>query len=115
MSQLISEEQLALPTTLKRSTKTTVTVMDGHTVVIGGLIQDVKNESTGQTPCLGDIPGLGWLFKSTSQTGTKNNLFIFVTPHIVTNPAEAKMISQEKRDEFDKVEEGVIKLYQERK
>ena len=115
LSQLLSEEQSTLPTTLKRSTKTAVTVMDGHTVVIGGLISDVKNESTGQTPCLGDIPGLGWLFKSTSQTGSKTNLFIFLTPHIVTNPAEAKMISQEKRDEFDKVEEGVIKLYKERK
>jgi general secretion pathway protein D len=115
LSQLLSDEQSTLPTTLKRSTKTTVTVMDGHTMVIGGLINDIKNESIGQTPCLGDIPGLGWLFKSTSQTGNKTNLFIFLTPHIVTNPAEAKMISQEKRDEFDKVEEGVIKLYQERK
>jgi general secretion pathway protein D len=115
LSQLISEEQVALPTTLKRSAKTTVTVMDGHTVVIGGLMQEVKNESTGQTPCLGDIPGLGWLFKSTSQTGSKTNLFIFLTPRIVTNPAEAKLISQEKQDEYDKVEEGVIKLFKDRK
>ncbi|HEX9078305.1 MAG TPA: type II secretion system secretin GspD, partial [Desulfuromonadaceae bacterium] len=54
--------------TTKRAAKTSVVVKDGSTVVIGGLIQDQENESVSKVPFLGDIPGLGWLFKTTSKT-----------------------------------------------
>ena len=63
-----AESVIGLPTTLKRVAKTTVTVKDGHTVVIGGLIDQALNESNSSVPCLGDIPGLGWLFRTTSRS-----------------------------------------------
>ncbi|MCJ7686061.1 MAG: type II secretion system secretin GspD, partial [Desulfobacteraceae bacterium] len=99
VAQVVEAESIiGLPTTLKRVAKTTVTVKDGHTVVIGGLIDQALNESTSSVPCLGDIPGLGWLFRTTSRGEDKTNLFIFITPHIIENPDEAKEIYEEKRD-----------------
>ena len=100
------------PTTLKRTTKTTVTIKDKNTIVIGGLIGDDITNTVYKTPCLGDIPGLGWLFKYKSESREKRNLFIFITPHIVENPTEAKEICDEKREHINKVEEGVIKTYE---
>ncbi len=112
VAQVVEAESIiGLPTTLKRVAKTTVTVKDGHTVVIGGLIDQALNESTSSVPCLGDIPGLGWLFRTTSRASDKTNLFIFVTPHIIENPDEAKKVYQEKRDYIEKLQEGGIKMY----
>lgn len=106
-----AESVIGLPTTLKRVAKTTVTVKDGHTVVIGGLIDQALNESTSSVPCLGDIPGLGWLFRTTSRAEDKTNLFIFITPHIIENPAEAKEVYEEKKDFIEKIQGGGIKMY----
>jgi general secretion pathway protein D len=104
-------QQADRPTTLKRTTKTTVTIKDKNTIVIGGLIGDDITNTIYKTPCLGDIPGLGWLFKYKSELREKRNLFIFITPRIVENPIEAKSIYEEKREHINKVEEGVIKTY----
>ena len=112
LAQVVEDEStVGLPTTLKRITKTTVNIKDGHTVVIGGLIDETLNQGTSQVPCLGGIPGFGWLFKSTSRGSDKTNLFIFVTPHIIENPAEAMAVYQEKKDEMKGIKEGVIKMY----
>jgi type II secretory pathway component GspD/PulD (secretin) len=51
-----------------------------------------------KVPLLGDIPGLGWLFKTKSQKITRVNLYIFLTPRIIRNPTEAKAVTKEKRD-----------------
>jgi general secretion pathway protein D len=112
VAQVVEQEEVGLPTTLTRKAKTTVTVKDGNTLVIGGLIDETLTGQTSSVPCLGNIPLLGWLFKSTSKSGDKKNLFIFLTPHIVENPAEAKKIYEEKREEIERVEEGVIKMYE---
>ncbi len=100
------------PTTLKRQTKTTVTVKDGQTVVIGGLIDETLETSTSSVPCLGSIPLLGWLFKATGDSTDKTNLYIFITPHIIENVEEAQEVFEEKRDDIKNVESGNIKLYQ---
>ncbi len=99
------------PTTLKRTAKTTVTIKDTNTIVIGGLIGDDITNTTYKTPCLGDIPLLGWLFKYKSETREKRNLFIFITPRIVENPTEAKTIYDGKKNHIKEVEEGVIKTF----
>ncbi|MDY6880463.1 MAG: type II secretion system secretin GspD [Thermodesulfobacteriota bacterium] len=111
LAQVVEQEVVGLPTTLKRVAKTTVVVRDGHTVVIGGLIDETLSENTSQVPCMGNIPGLGWLFKSVSRSADKTNLFIFLTPHIIEDQSEAKKIYQKKKEYIDKVEEGVIKMY----
>ncbi|MBW1943502.1 MAG: type II secretion system secretin GspD, partial [Deltaproteobacteria bacterium] len=111
VSEVVGTEGTGLPITLKRQAKTTVVIKDGHTVVIGGLIAEVMSKGDSQTPCLGNIPGLGWLFKSTATSGDKKNLYIFITPHIVENPEEAHEVFEDKRDDIEGIKEGVIKLY----
>ena len=105
------------PTTLKRSAKTTVIVKNGHTVVIGGMIGESIEEGTYQAPCLGSIPGLGWLFKSRYNSRNKTNLFIFLTPRIIETPRDAKAIYNQKKNLIEQLEikGGVIKLYKDKK
>jgi general secretion pathway protein D len=100
------------PTTFTRTIDTTVIVKDGNTVVIGGLIDDSSSESIYAVPCLGDIPMLGHLFKTTSRGGDKTNLFVFIKPRVVENPAEAKAILDSKKDQVDQIKEGKIKMYE---
>lgn len=106
----LTGEQTSTPTTLKRTAKTTVVIKDNETVVIGGLIDDTTSIDTQQVPCLGDIPLLGWLFKTRGSGREKSNLFIFITPHIVRNQAEAAAIYKKKLDDIGNIEEGVIKM-----
>jgi general secretion pathway protein D len=89
--------------TLDRSAKTTVVVGDSDTVVIGGLIRDKIQESVSKIPILGDIPVLGWLFKSKTTQIDKTNLVVFMTPHIVRQYEKVRAILDKKlreRDDF---------------
>ncbi len=99
------------PTTLKRTIDTTVIVKDKNTVVIGGLIDDSFSNIEYMVPCLGNIPVLGWAFKSMSKSNDKTNLFIFLTPHVIKNPVEADTVYKKKKDQIDKIKEGSIKMY----
>jgi type IV pilus assembly protein PilQ len=62
---------------------TTVFMGDGQTVVLGGILETERRESEKKVPWLGDIPGLGYLFKTTSKVNNKDELLIFITPKIV--------------------------------
>ena len=99
----IKNEGVALatntPTTFKRTAQTTVIIQDNNTLVIGGIIGDDVSDNLYKVPLLGDIPGLGWLFKTQSQTVDRVNLYIFLTPRIIRNPAEALAVTKQKRDD----------------
>jgi type II secretory pathway component GspD/PulD (secretin) len=81
-------EDLAVQILTKREATTTVTVRDGQTIVLGGLISDIYEEREWKVPLLGDIPLIGWLFKSIQRDNTKIELLIVLTPHVITSPAE---------------------------
>jgi general secretion pathway protein D len=74
------------PTWTKRSTKTTVLVKSGDTVIISGIIQDSFTRNVSKVPLLGDIPLLGALFRYTSEEKKKTNLLIMLTPHVIQEP-----------------------------
>ncbi|MFT6691170.1 MAG: type IV pilus assembly protein PilQ, partial [Colwellia sp.] len=63
---------------------TQVLVNNGETIVLGGIYQQAIISTISKVPVLGDIPYLGWLFRSSSQLNEKKELLIFVTPRIVT-------------------------------
>ena len=84
------------PTTFKRTATTTVILNDNDTVVIGGIIGQDATAKEWKIPLLGDIPLLGWLFKTRSTTDRKTNMFIFITPRIVRNPADAISVTLKK-------------------
>jgi general secretion pathway protein D len=83
-----------------RRVENTVVVRDGETVVIGGLLQDNVNRTVTKAPWFGDIPILGWAFKSTSDDLRKTNLIVFLTPHIVRTPLDLEDDSIQHREEF---------------
>ncbi len=80
-----------------RAAQTRVAIRDGQTIVIGGLMQDQKTSVVKKVPFLGDIPGLGALFRSTSVQKTKRELLIFLTPHVASRP---EYLSSMSRDEM---------------
>jgi general secretion pathway protein D len=110
VTKLTSAATSTTPTTLKRTAKTTVVVKDNETVVIGGLVGDSTENDTYKVPLLGDIPILGWLFKTHSTSREKTNLYVFLTPHIVRTQKDAAGLYQEKRETMGEVVEGIIKL-----
>jgi general secretion pathway protein D len=69
-------------------------------VVIGGLIQDQEQDIISKVPFLGDIPGLGWLFKTSSKQRTKTNLLILLTPTIVKSADDLNTVSEAERAKF---------------
>jgi type II secretory pathway component GspD/PulD (secretin) len=68
-----------------RQAQTTVLIRDGETIVIGGLISDHNEVDDSRVPILGDIPILGFLFRSKHVTRTRTELLIFVTPKILAD------------------------------
>ena len=98
------------PVTLKRTVDTTVIVRDSQTIVIGGLIDDTTTINETKVPLLGDLPVLGWMFKDRSETKTKTNLYIFLTPRVIKNPAEAESVLQEKKGNMNEVRRGSFKM-----
>jgi general secretion pathway protein D len=81
------------PNILKRSANTVVVTPDGQPVVIGGLIANDKSSSDSKIPILGDIPLLGQLFRFSAKSNQKNELLIFLTPHIVQMPSQLAALS----------------------
>ncbi|WP_300175570.1 type II secretion system secretin GspD [uncultured Aliivibrio sp.] len=80
----------------KRQLNTSVMVEDGKMLVLGGLIDERAMESESKVPFLGDIPILGYLFKSTSTQVEKKNLMIFIKPTIIRDGMTADGITQRK-------------------
>ncbi len=82
------------PTIAKREVTTTLTVPDGDTIVISGLMREDTVQNDRKIPFLGSIPLLGWLFHTKEDAVEKTNLLIFVTPHVATNAASALALTE---------------------
>lgn len=105
------DPNLVGPTISKRSAKSSIVAKNGQTVVIGGLIKDDRIINETKVPILGDIPIVKWLFRYQSQTTSKTNLLIFLTPHIIKEQKDIEEISRSKEkamEEFLK-REGIPK------
>lgn len=113
--QVLGDDIAVGPTTRKRSATTTIMAKNGETVAMGGLIQEDSLFIRSKIPFLGDIPGLGWLFKSDSSQQSKLNLLLFLTPTIVkessqmnrlveTNKSQSDLLKKEQLPEKDKPE-----------
>ncbi|MBY0414672.1 MAG: type II secretion system secretin GspD [Bdellovibrionales bacterium] len=75
--------------TVIRNINTTVIVRDKDTIAMGGLMRDKETNTISKVPLLGDIPVLGWLFKSTKKEIDKVNLLFFMTPKILASYEKA--------------------------
>ncbi|MBN1491028.1 MAG: hypothetical protein JXA69_14030, partial [Phycisphaerae bacterium] len=88
-----------LPIFNMRSADTWVTVRDGQTIVIGGLITTTEQEGENKVPVIGDIPWLGPLFRANRTETRKTELLIVLTPKVIRSEEEAHAISVQTRDE----------------
>jgi Flp pilus assembly secretin CpaC len=79
-------EQFNAPITNTRSAMSRVAIENGKTIVIGGLMEDRKDQQIRKVPVLGDIPYLGNVFRRVERTKTKTELLIFLTPHVASGP-----------------------------
>ena len=79
--------------TNKRSIESNVLVDDGSIIVLGGLLSDEYAGAASQVPLFGDIPVLGWLFKSESRQRTKKNLMVFLRPVVMRDAAASDALS----------------------
>ena len=100
ISEVESTDDQLGPTTRNRQVENTVYVRDGEAVMLGGIISEVQGVAESKVPFLGDIPILGWLFKTTSDTVRKVNLLIILTPRIVRDPEDLKQLTVERRERF---------------
>ncbi len=82
----------------ERSADTTVTVKDGQTVILGGLITETVEDTVVKAPFLGDLPGIGWMFRSTTQVSNKTELLIVLTVSVIRNEEDLQRLSEEERD-----------------
>lgn len=78
------------PTIRKRSIETKLSMRDGATVMLGGLISETATDSDSGVPGLKDIPGLGHLFKKSGKTRARTELVILITPYIINDSNEAE-------------------------
>ncbi len=78
----------------KREIQTTVTVDDGQIVALGGLLDDNERRTIEKIPLLGDIPGLGQLFRSRAKSREKTNLMVFIRPTILRNAEDARKLAE---------------------
>lgn len=104
ITRFVSEAEVGAVTTTKRSTKTTVIVDDGQTIVLGGLIQDTSNDAETRVPFLSNLPLLGGLFRQTGVRSNKTNLLIFLTPHIISSHDDVDRVTTHKQQQAHRPE-----------
>jgi len=83
VSSVITENRIEMPVFSKRSVNTSLTIYDGYTVAVGGLMREDVQTVEDKVPILGDIPFIGRLFQSEGENRIKSNLIIFVTAQII--------------------------------
>jgi general secretion pathway protein D len=91
------------PTFQKSSVETTLSVKDGETVAIAGLIRDSKGLTRSGVPLLSDIPILGYLFGTTKRTANRTELIILITPHVIRTPEKFEEMTQDLKDSLRNV------------
>ncbi len=96
MNEVKSIDPLVGPTTTKKKIKTVIVLRDQQTAVLGGLITEKSKQNVTKVPLLGDIPILGYLFKTTKTIKEKSNLLIFLTPYIIRDQDDLRRIFRRK-------------------
>jgi general secretion pathway protein D len=94
-----------------REATTSATVLNGETIVLGGIIEHGLNTTENKIPLLGDLPLLGPLFRSTSHEKTQTELLVFLTPHIVHNNEDAQKLREEATHELSRGSQNDLKKH----
>ncbi len=94
----------APPDKTTREVETPVTLPDGHTAILGGLVDNSSRDNLSKVPWLGDLPLIGWLFRSSRDETNERYLYIFITPHIIdTDFALLDEISEARKRDMERL------------
>jgi general secretion pathway protein D len=102
VSDAITTETSGLdaPTIQQRTIESTVAIQNGQSVILGGLIRDKQEDSKSGVPILSHLPVVGNLFSQTSNSDRRTELLVVLTPHVISNPIEAREITDEFREKL---------------
>ena len=89
------------PSFSQRRVKTTITVQDGQTIVLAGMMQDKATRSRDKVPLVGDIPLVGNIFKNKTDTINRTELLIAITPHVIKDNRQINAVTSEFRDSLN--------------
>lgn len=95
-----TSSKLNSPTISQRRLTSSVAALDGQTIGLGGLIRDVRSDSSAGVPVLKDIPVVGYLFGGRTNSGVRTELIVLLTPHVIRSQADAEAATQELRDKL---------------
>ncbi|KPX82381.1 proteinral secretion pathway protein D [Pseudomonas amygdali pv. mellea] len=90
-----------------RSVATQVAAQSGQTVLLGGLIKQDNAETVNAVPYLGRIPGLRWLFGSTSKSKGRTELIVLITPRVITSSSQARQVTDDYRQQMQLIKPEV--------
>lgn len=95
-----TSSQIDAPTIQQRQLNSTVSIRDGQTVVLGGLIRDQSSNRETGVPLLKDIPGLGKLFSATGDVSKRTELVVLITPRVISDGHDTDTITEEYRQKM---------------
>ena len=99
------------PSISVRSVDTQVTVKDGESIALGGIIAENRLLSKNRVPLLGDIPGLGLIFGNTSYTNTRTELIAIITPHVIQDVESAADVTDELKSQLKNMKNELRRFY----
>ena len=88
------------PTINNRKVKTSITLRDGGSVMLAGLISSSKGKGDTGVPILGDLPWIGWMFKSQSTTVNRTELVVMIIPYVIRDFNEAQTLTERYRQQL---------------
>lgn len=107
VSSATAEVQFGAPVISTREASTSLLVKDGHTVVLGGLVDRQRQLRKSGVPLLKDIPVLGGLFGSTNRRRITTELFVFLTPHVMRTDADMDEAAREMRESTEHLDQQI--------
>ena len=105
----------SVPVFGKRTAKTVLSISEGQSIVIGGLIQDSKNVTRSGIPLLSRIPLLGALFGQQEYVTGKTELILLMTPHIITDQLQSDNVTREFREKVEGIRKELEKKEKKKK
>lgn len=107
ISQEVSEatqtntSDISSPSIFSRRLQTSLSLQDGESMLLGGLISSSNTEGTSKVPGLGDIPVLGKLFQSSRNQESRTELLMLITPYVIEDASQARAITDAVRSRFE--------------
>ena len=102
-----ADANFVVPRFLKKVAKTTLSVLEGQIIVIGGLIGDTKTANKSGVPYLNKVPVFGGLFGTQNSKSMKTETIIVMTPHIITDAMQSRTVTQEFRQKVRGIQEEI--------